>query len=186
MSDNDINRPRRRILKAGLALALGSLGTDAALGAAIRPSTGARALELYHLHTGESLNATYWENGSYLPDALAEINRLLRDFRTDTVFPIAPPLLDLLCNLHAALGATRPFQIISGYRSPQTNTFLAAHTEGVARHSLHMDGMAVDINIDGVALTHLRDAALALGGGGVGYYPQSQFVHVDIGRVRSW
>jgi len=110
----------------------------------------------------------------------------LRDFRTDEVLPIDPQLLDLLHNLRSTLGTNQPFQIISGYRSPTTNANLAANSGGVAKRSLHMQGKAIDIRIEGTPLKHLREAAVALQGGGVGYYPGSNFVHMDVGRIRTW
>ncbi len=121
-----------------------------------------------------------------MPEALADINHILRDHRTNDVLPMQLPLLDLLYTLHGVLAVPRPFQIISGYRSPKTNALLAANSGGVAKHSLHMQGMAVDIHVEGVPLDQLRRAAIGLQTGGVGYYPASGFVHVDIGRARHW
>jgi uncharacterized protein YcbK (DUF882 family) len=146
----------------------------------------ARKLGFHNLHTGESVEAAYWEQGAYVPDALEAVNRVLRDFRTGEVHPIDPRLLDLLARLQGRLDVTRPFQVISGYRSPATNAKLHSASSGVATKSLHMQGMAIDIRLPDVELTRLRDAALSLQGGGVGYYQASNFVHVDVGRVRRW
>ena len=147
-----------------------------------------RSLAFNNLHTGEKLSVAYWERGSYLPDAMAEVNHLLRDFRTGDVHPIAPQLLDLLAVMHGRLETSAPFSVISGYRSPVTNAMLRGENEhsGVASKSLHMQGMAVDIRVADRSLANLRDAALNLKIGGVGYYPTSDFVHVDVGRVRRW
>jgi uncharacterized protein YcbK (DUF882 family) len=145
-----------------------------------------RTVAFHNLHTGESLTAAYWEGGGYVPDALAAVNHVLRDFRTGDVHPIDPRLLDLLQTLSAQVETGGPFQVISGYRSPATNAMLHAHSDGVAKSSLHMQGMAIDIRLADVALDRLHGAALALGRGGVGYYPESDFVHVDVGRVRRW
>lgn len=147
-----------------------------------------RVLAFEHLHTGERLREVeYFRAGSYLPDALGEIDRVLRDFRTGEVAPIDPRLLDLLHALGRTTGSGRPYQIISAYRSPATNTMLRQRGGGgVAKRSLHMTGQAIDIRVEGLPLAQLRAAALSLGLGGVGYYPRSQFVHVDTGRVRSW
>jgi uncharacterized protein YcbK (DUF882 family) len=172
---------RRTILKG--ALGLGALG---AAPAARATDFAPRSLSLLNLHTGERLNATYFEAGAYLPDALAAMDRLLRDFRTGTTHPMAPHLLDLVAALGDRLEARQTVHVISGYRSPQTNAALHAHSDGVAAHSLHMEGMAMDIRIPGVELAQLRDAALSLKRGGVGFYPGSDFVHVDVGRVRRW
>ena len=146
----------------------------------------ARSLKFYNLHTGESLKTTYWENGSYVPEELARINYILRDFRANEVKPIDPALLDLLVRAQRRLDTSEPFQVISGYRSPLTNAMLHANSEGVAVHSLHIDGKAIDICVPGRSLAQLRGAALAQQSGGVGYYPKSNFVHVDTGRVRFW
>jgi len=146
----------------------------------------ARTLALQNLHTGEKLSATYWENGAYLSDALNAFNKVLRDHRTGEISTIAPTLLDLIATLNDTLDNRQAVQIISGYRSPRTNAALHRASSGVATRSLHMDGKALDVRIAGVDLPRLRDAALALRAGGVGYYQASNFVHVDVGRVRRW
>jgi uncharacterized protein YcbK (DUF882 family) len=145
-----------------------------------------RKLAFDNLHTGETLESVYWEAGDYVPGALTQINHILRDFRTDDVHPIDAKLLDLLNTLHRKLGSKVPFSVISGYRSPKTNAALAAASSGVAKHSLHMEGQAIDIHLEDVALKDLHRGAIALKRGGVGYYPASDFVHVDVGRVRTW
>jgi uncharacterized protein YcbK (DUF882 family) len=149
-------------------------------------ATAPRTLSLLNLHTGERLKATYFEGGDYVPDALAAMNNLLRDFRTGDVHPMAPNLLDLVATLQQRLDSNATVHVISGYRSPKTNASLHARSSGVATHSLHMEGEAMDIRIPGVELADLRNAALGLQRGGVGYYPASDFVHVDVGRVRRW
>lgn len=149
-------------------------------------NAGTRALRFSHTHTGEHLTVEYFSGGSYLPDALSNVNHFLRDFRTGDVHDIDPGLLDLLYHLHDQTESSRPFQVISGYRSPQTNTMLRQHSEGVAAGSLHMQGQAIDIRLADIPLSQLRRAALASRRGGVGFYPASDFVHVDTGRVRSW
>ncbi|MGE0383995.1 MAG: DUF882 domain-containing protein [Gammaproteobacteria bacterium] len=170
---------RRRFLRlAGAAGALFAFGARAA--------TGPRELAFHHLHTGENLRAEYWRDGRYEPDALRAIDRVLRDHRTGTVAPIATDLLDFLHRLNATLDTRAPMQIICGYRSRATNEMLHRNTTGVATNSLHLDGRAIDLRIPGVPLARLRDAALAQRFGGVGYYPGSDFVHVDNGRPRRW
>ena len=145
-----------------------------------------RALQFAHLHTGERLAVEYCTSGSYVPDALTAVNTLLRDFRTGDVHAIDPTLLDLLFDLRERTGSARPFEVISGFRSAQTNAALRRRSHGVAAGSLHMQGQAIDIRVGDVPLDSLRQAALALHQGGVGYYPASNFVHVDTGRVRTW
>jgi uncharacterized protein YcbK (DUF882 family) len=145
-----------------------------------------RTLSVLNLHTGEALKATYWEAGAYVSDALAAVNKVLRDFRTGDSHPIDTALIDRMALLTRKLDASGPVQIISGYRSPKSNAALSARSGQVAKHSLHMDGKAVDIRLPGVDLSRLHKAALTLGEGGVGYYPVSNFVHLDVGRTRRW
>lgn len=152
----------------------------------LRPASDARRLFLHNLHTGETVRPVYWAEGRYLDDGLAEARRALRDWRTGEQHPMDFGLFDVLHDLSARLEVERPFQIISGYRSPATNARLHARSAGVARSSLHMQGKAMDLRLEGVDLAHVRKAALRLGRGGVGYYPSSNFVHVDTGRVRQW
>ncbi len=145
-----------------------------------------RELRFIHTHTGERLAVEYFAGGRYLTDALDTVNHFLRDFRTGDVHVIDAGLLDLLHRLTRVTDTGKPFQVISGYRSPHTNAMLRQHSEGVASSSLHMKGQAIDIRLGDVPLARLRDAALSIGRGGVGYYPASDFVHVDTGRVRRW
>jgi len=155
--------------------------------AAPMPSTaGARALLMYNAHTGEGLSTVYWENGDYVPGALHEVNYFFRDFRANEVKPIDPRLLDLLYSVHTDLETREPFVLVSGYRSPATNAWLASQTEGVARHSMHIEGKAADVYMPGRQLSFLQRIATALEVGGVGYYPRAGFVHMDTGRVRRW
>jgi uncharacterized protein YcbK (DUF882 family) len=180
-----MNTTTRRAFVAALAGAVPVLTVPRRLLA--RPAaTGPRTLDFFHTHTSERLAVEYFDGGAYLPDALATVNHFLRDFRTGDVHPIDPGLLDLLHHLTDVTGRTRPFQVISGYRSPATNDMLRHRSEGVAAGSLHMQGQAIDIRVGNVPLATLRGAALAAHRGGVGYYPASDFVHVDTGRVRTW
>jgi uncharacterized protein YcbK (DUF882 family) len=145
-----------------------------------------RIISFKHLHTGESLKATYWAEGEYIAEELRGIEHLLRDHRSGDKHHIDPQLLDILYTLQHKVGAKREFNIISGYRSPKTNNMLRSKSGGVAKRSLHMQGKAIDIRIPGVELKDLRRAALSLKSGGVGYYSKSNFLHVDTGRVRNW
>jgi uncharacterized protein YcbK (DUF882 family) len=177
-------KSRRDVLRAGLgSIVLGGAALAADPSQAL---TATRRLSFHNLHTGESLNAVYREGGVLVPDALAAVNHVLRDYRTGDVHPIDPRLLDLLATLSARLDTRSAFQVISGYRSPLTNAMLHAHSDGVAKSSLHMKGLAIDIRLADVGLDRLHGAALGLSAGGVGYYPTSDFVHVDVGAVRRW
>lgn len=144
-------------------------------------------LRLFHTHTEQRLDIVYRRGDSYVPEALAELNEYLRDHRTGAVLAYDPRVFDLLHDINAKLGrADSEIDIICGYRSPWSNEYLRTHGHGVAVHSLHMQAKAIDIRMPGIASSTLRDAALSLHRGGVGYYAQSNFVHVDVGRVRRW
>ena len=150
-----------------------------------RISFGPRSITLKNVHTDEKLEAVYFDKGEYVPDALEAVNKVLRDFRTGDVHPIDPRLLDVITEVRTRIGSKSPFQVISGYRSPQTNAMLREQSADVAQHSFHMEGKAIDVFLDDVELEHLHRAALSLGRGGVGYYP-ARFVHLDVGPVRQW
>ena len=145
-----------------------------------------RKMSFYHLHTGESLETSTYANGDFSVQSLKEVSHLLRDHRTNEVIDIDTQLLSLLGDLQQLLGTSKPFHIISGYRSPKTNNMLSEKSTGVAKKSLHMQGKAIDIRIPGVDIKHLHKGALALKSGGVGLYSRSDFVHLDVGRVRYW
>jgi len=146
----------------------------------------ARQLSFYHTHTRLSLDVVYYANGEYVDSALDEINRFLKDFRTGDISEINPELLDLLHDVRNELGSEHPYEVISAYRSPQTNEMLRATTSGVAKESHHLKGNAIDVRLRGVRTRTLRETALRMERGGVGYYPKSDFVHMDMGRVRQW
>jgi uncharacterized protein YcbK (DUF882 family) len=149
-------------------------------------ATDARRLSFVNTHTGDTFADAYWENGTYVPDAMAAINHVMRDHRSGEAHAIDPRLLDQLHTLRGVVETQTPYQIISGYRSPATNAQLHEASGGVATRSLHMDGRAIDIRVRGVDTARLRDAALGMSAGGVGYYEASDFIHIDTGRVRRW
>ena len=151
----------------------------------LRPGMS-RALELFNTHTAETLRVVYRSATGFVPDSLAKLQWLLRDHRANESAPMDPLLFDQLAALAAAAGVEPRYQIISGYRSPHTNAKLASAGRGVATRSLHMTGQAIDIRLADVPLGTLRSASLSLRAGGVGFYPKSNFVHVDTGRVRAW
>lgn len=177
---------RRRFLGAGAAMVLsGTFGVSRSTLASTAPDQE-RILSFHNLHTGESLTRPYRVGDRYISGSLAEIDHLLRDFRTGDVKSMDPALLDLLYDLRSLVENAGPFHVISGYRSPKTNQSLAQKSNGIAKKSLHMKGMAIDVRLPGTPLPQLRKAALSLKGGGVGYYQKSDFVHLDTGRVRFW
>lgn len=175
---------RRSFLKSSVVLA-----SALSLPSLARASVAApheRSLRFYNTHTGETLRSVFWAEGQFRPEALNDINKLLRDHRNNTIAPIDPELMLLLEKVSAQFGSNNVIHVISGYRSPETNRKLAEASGGVARHSMHLEGKAIDVRIPGRELHSVHRAALALRGGGVGYYPSSQFVHLDTGRVRHW
>jgi len=145
-----------------------------------------RRLSFFHTHTGESLEIVYARDGRYIAPALDRINEFLSDFRTGDVADVDPGLLDTLYEVREALGSDEPLEVISAYRSPATNEMLRSQSTGVARDSQHLLGKAIDVRLRGTPTSRLRDAAIAIERGGVGYYPESDFVHLDTGRVRRW
>ena len=177
---------RRRVLAFGLGAAALAIASPLKGALAALPQSGVRTLGLVNTHTNEKIMAAYWRDGIYDKGALKDINYVLRDHRSGDVARMDPNLLDLLVELHRRTGSTKAFQVISGYRSPKTNALLASASGGVAKRSLHMDAKAIDIRLHDVALSDLRQAALGMQAGGVGYYKKSNFVHVDTGRVRHW
>jgi uncharacterized protein YcbK (DUF882 family) len=178
---------RRRLLQAGGALA----GATAAFGltARVHAASGSeseRRITLKNLHTPEVLDIVYRRGGQYLPEALAQVEVQLRDYRTGDRHPIDPQLLDTLYEVAQRAGVDPVFSVISGYRSPQTNAMLHERSSGVASHSLHMEGRAIDVRLARVDCADLAAKALEMKRGGVGYYRQSDFVHLDTGRFRTW
>lgn len=154
---------------------------------AVAPVAAEYRLRLFHTHTGERLNIVYRRGDIYIPEALARLDEYLRDHRTGAVLAYDPRVFELLHDINARLGRQDgEIDIVCGYRSPWSNEFLRTRGHGVALHSLHMQAKAIDIRMPGVESSSLRDAALALHRGGVGYYAKSDFVHVDVGRVRRW
>lgn len=169
-----------------LAGALGAAGLAAMRPAAALAPAATSSLSFYHIHTGEKLTVTYRDAGALVPDALAAVNHYLRDHRNGKTHVIDVELLDTLSRLYAEFDGRGNFEVISGYRSPATNEALRKTTTGVAKHSLHLDGRAIDVRLTSAATAKLRGAAIALQRGGVGYYPESNFVHVDTGPFRAW
>jgi len=145
-----------------------------------------RDLAFYHTHTRKSLSIIYAANGEYVAPALDRINEFLADFRTGGIKRIDPNLLDLIYDIREYLGSDGTYEVISAYRSPETNAMLRSTRSGVAKKSQHLLGNAIDVRLSDVKTSALRDAALAMKRGGVGYYKDSDFVHVDVGRVRRW
>ena len=178
---------RRGFLTRLGALAVGAVAAPFLAPAQLLADTRSeRVLSFFHTHTGASLTVPYFADGTYLPSGLTELNDFLRDFRTGDEHAMDPGLFDILNDLQLATGSKKPFQVISAYRSPETNALLRAHSRGVASGSMHVEGRAIDIRLADVRTNVLRDAALDLRRGGVGYYAESDFVHVDTGRVRRW
>jgi uncharacterized protein YcbK (DUF882 family) len=174
---------RRQFLSTAM---LTAAGMTLQLPTICRATAVCRSLSFYHTHTGEKLDIAYGNAGGYDPHALTRINYLLRDFRTGEERPIDPKLLDILFDVRRNFGGQGTFEVISGYRSPKTNKQLCARSSGVAKHSLHMVGKAIDVRLTGVRTKKIQQCALALQRGGVGFYAKSDFVHLDTGRVRCW
>ena len=179
------NLIENRSAAATAALVFVLISGDFALASKAR-ATDERQLSFYHTHTRETLQVTYAVDGNYVDSALADINDFLSDFRTGDLVAIDPKLLDLIYDVRAALGTDATFEVISAYRSPKTNEMLRGRSNGVAKNSQHVLGNAIDVRLRDTPSIDLRDAAIALQRGGVGYYKSSDFVHIDTGRVRRW
>ncbi|CAA7617123.1 conserved hypothetical protein [Candidatus Terasakiella magnetica] len=177
-------KSRRGFLTLGLGAAASLVVADP-VEAAVR-RLPERSIHLYNTHTGESMRTVFWAEGRYQTKTITQISRFLRDHRSGAVHPIDPKLLDMMITVQHKVGAKGAIHIISGYRSPQTNAMLASYSDGVATHSLHTEGKAVDIRLPGHAVKHVGRAAKSMRAGGVGTYPESDFVHIDTGRVRTW
>lgn len=175
---------RRSFLKTSAVLATALTVPAVARAAVAAPHE--RVLRLYNTHTGESIKSVFWAEGDFIPEAMADINKLLRDHRNNAIATMDPQLLLLLDRVSSRFGGTDVLHVISGYRSPETNAMLHENTGGVAKHSMHIEGKAIDVRMPGRDLAALHKAALKANGGGVGYYPDSQFVHIDTGRPRHW
>jgi len=182
----DSHLTRRRFLTLGALLAAGLVLPQNLLAVPLPDETREQRLKFFNTHTKERLEVCYRRDGQYKQDAIQAVNNILRDHRTNEVHPIDLRLLDLLHAIHTKAGQDSCLHIISGYRSPATNAELRRKSRRVASKSLHMLGYAVDIRIPGIRTSKVRKIAMGLGQGGVGFYPKSDFVHVDIGRVRVW
>jgi uncharacterized protein YcbK (DUF882 family) len=174
----------RRLFLRGMAGALAAAAV--APGRLLAGPKEERLLSFLHTHTHEHLTVPYFADGAYLPERLSTLDSFLKDFRTGDEHPIDPALYDILNDLRLATGSKSPFQVISAYRSPHTNAMLRENGRGVAKGSLHLQGRAIDVRLADVGSASLRDAAVELQRGGVGYYRGPDFVHVDTGRVRRW
>ena len=187
-----MQNPHRRLflgrsLSAAKLAAAGVLLPASARAFSPASAAEARRLSFNHLHTNERTALVYAVGGDFVQPALTQLNHFLRDHYTGDVGVMDPELYNVLHAVRRELGSSEPFHVISGFRSSATNENLrTTRGGGVAKRSLHMDGKAIDVRLPGVALTDLRDAAIALKSGGVGYYERDNFVHIDTGRVRSW
>ena len=180
---------RRQVLKVGLAASaylLTPWQAWAKVGKALI-DLPERTVSLYNTHTGELLSKfVYWQDGNYIKQALDEISFLLRDHRTDEMCEFDPVVLDQVCAISRKLTNSQPFEVLSAYRTEETNLELRQRSRRVAKHSLHIEGRALDLRLSGVPSKQLRAAALSLQQGGVGYYPKRGFVHIDSGPIRHW
>lgn len=184
---------RRKFLGFGAVAAVGAVAAtsviqpaSAAIFSNSYSESGSRRISFRNSHTGETFSGVYRVGDKYLPDAFERINVVLRDFRTNEMFPIDPRVIDIIYSVHRQTQHDQPYEILSGYRCPKTNSMLREGTGGVAKNSLHMTGQAIDLRLPGYSTSRVRDLAKSLRAGGVGYYSKSNFVHMDSGDVRSW
>ncbi len=188
-----VDMTRRSFISMGSKAALGTLMVPAVASpvmAAVfsngKVTRGARRVSFRNQHTGETFSGVYRVGDKYLPDAFERINVVLRDFRSNEVFPIDPRVIDIIYTVHEMTSNSEPYEVLSGYRCPKTNAMLREASGGVAKNSLHMTGQAIDLRMPGYSTTRIRDLAKKLRAGGVGYYAKSDFVHMDCGDIRHW
>lgn len=186
MSDTTRSLSRRGILMALAATAVAAAPSYGNAFSILRGAGDVRRLKMYSGRTGERLDTLYWIDGKYVPEALAEINHFMRDWRDNRMKEIDTRTLDIMCAAHRLLEVDEPYMLLSGYRSPQTNRLLRSRSNGVAQNSLHLKGEAADLRLDSRTVAQMAQAAAALKAGGVGRYSRSNFVHMDCGNTRSW
>jgi uncharacterized protein YcbK (DUF882 family) len=177
---------RRGLLRAFAATAITAAPTYSNAFGFLKGSGDIRRLQMYSGRTGETIDTVYWIDGEYIPEAVTEVSRFMRDWRNDKVIGIDTRALDIWAAAHRLLDADAPYMMLSGYRSPETNAMLRSRSRGVARNSLHMKGQAADLRMQNRSVSQMARAAAACNAGGVGKYPGSNFVHMDCGPVRVW
>lgn len=186
-TDQNLITQRRNFLKLGFAGMIGAMVPFISAKSVLAANNyDTWKISFRHSHTGESFSGVYRVGDKYLPEAFERLSYVLRDFRTNEVFPMDPGIIDILSIIQRKTASTDPMETLSGYRSPKTNAMLRDNTSGVASNSFHMYGQAIDIRIPGYSTSKVRKVAKSLEAGGVGYYPRSNFVHVDTGKVRDW
>ena len=177
---------RRNLLRAFAATAVIAAPTYANAFSFLKGAGDIRRVKMVSQRTGESVDTIYWVNGNYIPEVLKDMNHFMRDWRTDDIHAMDPRNLDIIAATHRLLDVKEPYLLLSGYRCPATNALLREHSRGVARNSLHMQGMAADLRLQSRSVSQMRQAAESCGAGGVGHYYNSNFVHMDCGPVRTW
>lgn len=183
---NSTSLTRRGVLRAFAATTLTAAPTFSNAFGLLRGAGDIRRLKMHSGRTGERIDTIYWIEGNYIPEAMNEINRFMRDWRNDNIIQFDNRTVDILAASHRMLDTNASYLLLSGYRSPQTNAMLRSKSRGVARNSLHMKGQATDIRLEGRSVGQIARAAMSCSAGGVGKYSRSNFVHVDCGDVRSW
>jgi uncharacterized protein YcbK (DUF882 family) len=187
ISDCEALLSRRSVLKGGLTLSMSALMSVSSFKPVMAfAGNGTYNVSFSNQRSGETFSGVYRVGNKYLPQAFERINYVMRDVREDEIFPMDPRVIDIISIVHKYLNTNEPYTLLSGYRSPHTNAALRASGEGVAKRSLHMSGQAIDVRLGEMNPSHIREAAIKLGAGGVGYYPRSSFVHMDSGKFRTW
>ncbi len=185
-ADNSKSLTRRGVLKAFAATTITAAPTFASAAGFLRGAGDIRKIKMHSGRTGERIDTIYWIEGEYIPEAMAEINRFMRDWRNGSIIQFDNRTVDILAASHRLLDTDASYLLLSGYRSPQTNAMLRSRSRSVARNSLHMKGQATDIRLEGRSVSQISRAAISCSAGGVGKYSRSNFVHIDCGDVRVW
>ncbi len=183
---NSTGITRRGLLGAFAATAITAAPTFSNAAGFLRGGGDIRRIRMFSGRTGERLDTIYWIEGEYIGEAINEVNKFMRDWRTGQAIKIDTRTIDIMAAAHRLTGASEPYMLLSGYRSPQTNAMLRSQSSGVARNSLHMRGQAADLRLSGRSVSQIAKAAASCRAGGVGRYSGSNFVHMDCGQVRTW
>lgn len=186
MTDSSKGMTRRGLLRAFAATAITAAPTYANAFNFLKGAGDIRRIRMHSQRTGERLDTIYWIDGEYIPEALAEVNHFMRDWRSGSTINIDTRTIDIMAASHSLLEADAPYLMLSGYRTPQTNAMLRSRSRSVARNSLHMKGQAADLRLSGRSVSQIARAAASCSAGGVGKYSRSNFVHMDCGPVRIW
>ena len=186
IQSQDVGLSRRSLLRIFVAASVVAAPTFSKAAGFLKGAGDVRRVHMYSGRSGESVNAVYWIDGAYIPEVVSEISHFMRDLRVDSTIAMNPHNLDIIAATHHLLDVKEPYMLLSGYRTPKTNAMLRSESHGVAKNSLHVQGMAADLRLSSRSVKQMANAAEACAAGGVGHYNRGNFVHMDCGPFRTW